>query len=236
MNRGSRRSAFGWPLESYGSSARGTNLEWLPPASGACRTLVIAGVHGEEPETTVILSRALRSLDAVPGHAACVPAVNPDGLLLGTRGNARGVDLNRNLPTTNWQAEPVGYRWHVDESQEDPVPIATGAYPGSEPETGCLLDLIGRLQPEMVVALHAPLACIDDPEESDAGRWLSDRTGLPLVTDIGYPTPGSLGSWAIERGMSLITWEFPRLSIEELSRDFVPVLCDLLREESWECS
>lgn len=221
-------------MESYGSSVKGSPLEWLPPAGGRCRTLVIAGVHGEEPETTVLLSRALRSLDGSPAHAACVPAVNPDGLLLGTRGNARGVDLNRNLPASNWQSDPVGYRWHVDEPEEDPIPIGTGHAPGSEPETSSLLQLIERLQPELVVALHAPLACIDDPDRSKAGHWLSRRTGLPLVSEIGYPTPGSLGSWAIEHSLPVITWEFPRQSIEELSREFVPILCDLLTVEEWE--
>ena len=228
-----RRSALDFALESYGTSSQGRDLQWLPPASGDCRTLVIAGVHGEEPETTVVLSRALRCLREPPSHCACVPSVNPDGLLQGTRGNARGVDLNRNFPASNWQAEAVGYRWHVDEPEAPSVPIQTGESSGSEPEARALIDLIERCQPERILALHAPLACIDDPDGSAAGRWLAERTGLPLVKEIGYPTPGSMGSWAIERKLSLITWEFPRLSIEELSREFVPVLVEILENAAW---
>lgn len=223
----SRRTDLRFQTESYGRSVRGTVLDWVRPGGG-CRTLMIAGLHGEEPETTVILSRALRCLEAPPATTACVLSANPDGLVAGTRGNARGVDLNRNFPAANWQPEPVGVRWHVDEPGSGALPIGTGAAPASEPEARGLIDLIDRLQPELVIALHSPLACIDDPEDSAAGRWLASRTGLPLVRDIGYPTPGSMGSWAMERRLPLITWEFPRRSIEELSRDFVPVLVEWL--------
>ncbi len=223
-----RRADLRFSSERYGQSRNGTALEWIPPRDGACRTLVIAGLHGEEPETTVVLSRALRCLDEAPGSTACVLAVNPDGLALGTRGNARGVDLNRNFPAGNWQGEPVGYRWHLDEADADPVPIHPGDAPSSEPETRALIDLIDRLRPRLVISLHAPLACVDDPDDSPAGRWLASRTGLPLVTEIGYPTPGSMGSWAIERRLPLITWEFPRESVEALSRDYVPVLLEIL--------
>ncbi len=223
-----RRSALPFELEEFGRSRMGAALRFLAPASGRCRTLVVAGVHGEEPETTVILSRALRCLEAVPKSAACVLAANPDGLFLGTRGNAAGVDLNRNFPSSNWQPDPVGYRWHIDEPDAEPVEIRTGNEPASEPESRALLDLIERLQPERVIALHAPLSCVDDPDDSAAGRWLAERAGLPLVTEIGYPTPGSMGSWAMERGLSWITWEFPKQSMEDLSPAYVPLLVEML--------
>ncbi|MCB1064120.1 MAG: murein tripeptide amidase MpaA [Verrucomicrobiae bacterium] len=223
-----RRSALHFSTESYGRSRKGTSLEWVPQRGRECRTLLIAGVHGEEPETTVILSRALRCLTEVSESVACVLAVNPDGLVLGTRGNAMGIDLNRNFPAANWQAEPVGYRWHLDEPERAPVAIGTGDSPASEPETSALIRLIDQLSPRQVIALHAPLACVDDPNESPIGKWLAERSQLPLVTEIGYPTPGSMGSWAIERGLPLITWEFPKDSVESLSRDYVPILTDIL--------
>lgn len=222
-----RRTDFHHDTRSYGQSGRGTRLEWVP-SRAACETLLIAGLHGEEPETTVILSRALRCLADAPATTACILAANPDGLILGTRGNARGVDLNRNFPAANWQPEPVGVRWHVDEPCAGTVPIGTGTHPGSEPETRALIDLIDHLQPRRVIALHAPLACIDDPLDSETGRWLAARTGLPLVRDIGYPTPGSFGTWAAERGLPVITWEFPPSPIETLSRETVPVLVEWL--------
>ncbi len=211
--------------DGYGRSALGLPLEvWRP--SGPARLLVFAGIHGDEPETTRALSTALRRLAEPPGACAVVLAANPDGLLRGTRGNGAGVELNRNFPTRDWRAEPVAHRATLDAPRE--VLLSPGPEPGSEPETRSLIALIEELGPETVVALHAPLGCVDDPGPSAVGRWLAERTGLPLVDGVGYPTPGSFGTWAGERGLSVVTWELPLASPDELARAYVPVLVDLL--------
>ncbi len=79
-----------------------------------------------------------------------------------------------------------------------------------------------------MIALHAPLACIDEARESPLGTWLAERTGLPLVRGVGYPTPGSFGSWGAEQGIAVVTYEFPLASADELVREHVPVLVELL--------
>jgi protein MpaA len=188
--------------------------------------LVFAGIHGEEPETTYALSRALRQLGEPPSRAAIVLAANPDGLIRGTRGNALGVDLNRNFPTGNWRPDPVTCRSTLEDPRD--MVLGTGDHAGSEPETRALLALIEELRPDVVVALHAPLACIDDANESALGRRLAARTGMPLVGDVGYPTPGSFGSWGQEHSVPVITYEFPLAATEVLMRDHVPVLVELL--------
>ena len=106
--------------------------------------------------------------------------------------------------------------------------LSPGSAAGSEPETQALIRLIQELQPEAVIALHAPLGCIDDPDDSELGRRLAERTGMPLVPDVGYPTPGSFGTWAREQGLPVITWEFPLINPDEAARVHVPVLVDLL--------
>ncbi len=215
------------PLEpvTYGRSALGAPLEvWRP--SGRCRMLVFAAIHGEESETTLALSRALRQLTEPSPHCAVVLAANPDGLLRGTRGNARGVELNRNFPTGDWRPDPVPHRFTLDGPRD--VLLSPGPHAGSEPEVQALLALIADLRPEVAIALHAPLACIDDPHQSALGRWLAGRTGLPLVTDVGYPTPGSFGTWGREHALPVITYEFPLADADALVRDHVPVLVELL--------
>ena len=77
----------------YGTSVLGAPLLYFP-CKGKCRLLVMASIHGEEPETTFLLSRALRALDDNLESTAFVLCANPDGVALGTRGNANGVDLN----------------------------------------------------------------------------------------------------------------------------------------------
>ncbi len=211
--------------ETYGRSELGLPLEvWRP--SGRCTLLVFAAIHGEEPETTYALSRALRQIEDPLEHSAVVLAANPDGLVRGTRGNARGVDLNRNFPSNDWQPMPVTHRSTIEDQSD--VLLSTGTHAASEAETRALLSLIADLKPDAVVALHAPLACIDDANDSALGRRLAERTGMPLVRDVGYPTPGSFGSWGFDNGVPVVTYEFPLAATEVLMRDHVPVLVEVL--------
>lgn len=214
-----------WAPTIYGRSVLGLPLEvWRP--TGECRLLVFAAIHGEEPETTYALSRALRQLSEPPEHCAVVLAANPDGLTRGTRGNARGVDLNRNFPSEDWQPKPVTHRSTIEDVSD--ILLSSGEAAASEPETRALLSLIRELEPRAVIALHAPLACIDDANVSALGRRLAQRTGMPLVRDVGYPTPGSFGSWGSDHGVPVVTYEFPLAATEVLMRDHVPVLVELL--------
>jgi protein MpaA len=218
-----------WDPESYGHSHLGIPLEvWLP--AGNCKLLIHAGIHGEEGETTVALSRALRLLSQPSPHCAVVLAANPDGLIRGTRGNARGVDLNRNFPTQDWQSDPVTHRSTLDVERD--VVLSPGTHAGSEVETSALMRLVEELKPETVVALHAPLACIDDANPGPLARWLAEETGMPLVQDVGYPTPGSFGAWGAEQGFGVVTYEFPLTDNDALVRDHVPVLVELLKGDS----
>ena len=149
-------------------------------------TLLLLGVvHGNEPLGGPILTRLVgllkerRSL-LHDSRVIIVPVLNPDGLAANTRTNARGVDLNRNFPASNWAAT---YRH--------------GTAPESEPETRVVVDLIKRFEPTRILSIHSPLDCVnyDGPAHSLAAS-IAQVTPYPLRADIGYPTPGSLGSYA----------------------------------------
>ena len=212
------------PARSFGSSAQGLPLQVYGPADADM--LVMASIHGDENLGTVLLSECLRTLSREDLSATVILVCNPDGVLAGTRCNAHGVDLNRNFPATNWCPDPVYYRNGPAMPQN--IPLSPGSAPGSEPETQALIQLVQRVNPQLIVSLHGFLGCIDDPESSMIARDLARRTGLDLVADVGYATPGSFGSWCAETGYSIITYELPLAGIVALRDSQLPALHDLL--------
>ncbi|WP_027711823.1 murein tripeptide amidase MpaA [Dickeya chrysanthemi] len=222
------RGFFVSPGQEYGRSRLGAPLLWFPAErAGKHSGLILAGTHGDETASVVALSCALRTL--APGKRThhVVLAVNPDGCQLGLRANAYGVDINRNFPAANWQPADTVYRWSEDTPVRD-VRLSTGDAPGSEPETQALCRLIEQLSPPWVVSLHEPLACIDDPLHCELGAWLAEELTLPLVDNVGYPTPGSFGSWCAERQLPCITVELPAIAADSANQRYLPALTRLL--------
>lgn len=214
--------------ERYGASALGAPLLWFPATQPSAQSgLIIAGTHGDENAALVTLSCALRTLEPAHRRHAVVLAVNPDGCQLGLRANARGVDLNRNFPAANWKAGETVYRWNSAAEARD-VALSAGEKPASEPETAALCQLIHTLKPAWVVSFHDPLGCIEDPARTPQGLWLAEAFGLPLVSSVGYETPGSFGSWCADIGLPCITAEFPPVSADEATERFLAAMTALL--------
>jgi predicted deacylase len=190
-----------------GRSVQDRVIEEHAFGAGERPVLVIGAIHGDEPTSEGVtrgliqeLETSLRSAEGVP--VVIVPVANPDGLAAGTRGNARGIDVNRNFPASNWKELPRGRAFN-------------GKTPASEPETRALIATIERLRPRLVVSVHsAPdgRECnnYDGPAREIAER-MTRANGCPSVPTIGYPTPGSLGSWVgNDLGIATITLELPR--------------------------
>jgi protein MpaA len=206
-----RDAARALPLEELGRSTEGRVI-WggrlgaaRPGASAdapAGPLLVLGGVHGDEPasvQAVLGLAARLASGDVIAdGPVWVMPALNPDGLARGSKNSVRDVDLNRNFPARNFQAAHLpGY--------------FPGAHPLSEPETRALAELVEREGTGAVVAVHAPFACVN--YDGPAAAWaeaVAAACGWPARGDIGYPTPGSLGSWlGVDRGLPVLTLELP---------------------------
>lgn len=214
--------------QQYGTSLLGAPLLYFPAANPSTKTgLIIAGTHGDESAAIVALSCALRTITPQQQRHHVILAVNPDGCQLGLRANANGVDLNRNFPAKNWQAGETVYRWNSAANARDVV-LSTGEYAGSEPETQALCTLITQLSPQWVVSLHEPLACIEDPGSSALGERLAANFSLPLVTSVGYATPGSFGSWCADIHLPCITAELPPISADAASECYLAAMIDLL--------
>jgi len=157
--------------ETYGTSVAGRPLEVerVGDPAAPVRVLVVGSIHGNEPAGHAVVRR-LRALAAPAGvQLWLVERSNPDGVVAGTRQNARGVDLNRNFP----------YRWAGGGRPFDTYfPGPRGA---SEPETRALQALVARVRPDLTLYYHQALRLVVLPRGADRGpvRAYARRVGLP---------------------------------------------------------
>jgi protein MpaA len=170
------------------------------------KILVLSMVHGDElPAGYLALFWMNRLAELSNGRNTwrVVPLLNPDGLAAKTRNNARGVDLNRNLPTKNWEVE-AKERWRVVE-KENPRRFP-GEKANSESETQCMLNHLEEFQPDFIVALHTPYGLLDFDGPEKINFALKSFKDLPWKRLGHYP--GSLGRymWA-ERHVPVLTVE-----------------------------
>jgi predicted deacylase len=190
-----------------GRSADGRPLVMEVFGSGPKMVLFIGGIHGDETRALEVARRLADYLAANPDAAAATTVAvlvnaNPDGAARRTRGNAAGVDLNRNFPARNWRPGTIGRR-------ENPGPS-----PASEVETQAILRAVEMLRPDRIVSLHStardqPCNNFDGPAEGLA-QLMATHNGYPVLASVGYPTFGSLGKWAgVDRGLPVITLELP---------------------------
>ena len=204
-------------------------LRDLPAAQGIhkpTRVLVIGGIHGDEPSATVLALHWIELAKQIPAqsHWRFLPALNPDGLLAQkpTRTNARGVDLNRNFPTPNWQNEASAY-WGK-RTKKDPRRWP-GKQPLSEPESKLVFDQMASFAPQLIVSIHAPYGVLD----FDGPSIPPDKLGRLYLDQIGI-YPGSLGNYAgVHRGIPVVTIELPHASRPASVAETRQMWLDLLR-------
>ena len=154
-----------------------------------------------------------------------IPALNPHGLKNFTRHNHNDVDLNRNMPSQNWQSA----KFRIDGEKN---PYYPGDFPASEIETQLLTKLIEGLDFDLIISFHTNhfIRFPNPPQvnydglgtHKDFAIKLARDTELEFTEDIGYPTPGSLGSYSKDKGLTCITIEFDdNITAEELNTKYL---------------
>ncbi len=157
------------------------------------KILVIGVFHGDEPQGEYFINTYLKKNKKPEKNTVFyIPRLN----LSNTRKNKNGVDLNRNFPTKNW----------IKSENND---YFGGEKPNSEEETSFLVDLIDNENFDAIITIHSPYKVInyDGPAES-LSKEIQKFISYPITNDIGYPTPGSFGTYCgVERKIPTVTIE-----------------------------
>lgn len=209
------------------NSNLGTPLIWTVfgdesnPEAKKNTTIVMCGVHGDEITPVKFcwdLMKELKNNQHKDKLVVVAPLVAPDSFFKDrpTRTNGRGVDVNRNFPTTDWKIE-AHKRWKKNlKADKRKYP---GPHPASEQETIFQMNLILRYKPNKVISVHAPLTILDyDGPLLAADKGTSAKQLLEQMSEkasgykiSNYPVfPGSLGNWAgKEKHIPTYTLELP---------------------------
>ncbi|MBI3902091.1 MAG: murein peptide amidase A, partial [Nitrosomonadales bacterium] len=204
----------------------------IGPAAGksgqpALRILLIGGIHGDELTAAAIVFQWMQLAQTPPAqefHWKIAPVVNPDGLLAvkPSRVNARGVDLNRNFPTPNWQTDAPRY-W-AKATRSDPRRFP-GTAPLSEPESRWVQEEIERFRPQLIVSVHAPFGVLD----FDGPAKPPQRFGRLIFNRVGV-YPGSLGNYSgLHKNIPVITIELPNAGTMPPDAEVLRIWQDMLK-------
>jgi len=214
-------------------TAGGRVLVWRDIAAAskrpdkAPRALVIGGIHGDELTSVSIVFRWLEWIGEEAGkkyHWRVIPASNPDGLLIrpSTRVNSKGVDLNRNFPTPDWDSD--AHKYWIERTGRDPRRFP-GDTPGSEIETRWLEKQIADYKPDVIISIHAPYNLLDydgpAPQPLRFGRLALNRLGV---------YPGSMGNYGgLYKNVPVVTIELPNATMMPPLRDQRAMWVDMLK-------
>jgi len=191
-----------WQL--LGETEQGREVVARTLGSGPSRLYLIGGIHGDERPGGENIERVIDLLldsSVIEGLTVrVVRDLNPDGTAHVMRRNMRGIDLNRNWPASNFRPG-----------------ITRGPSPLSELETQALYPDLLSFHPDVVVVFHAarsgPFGNYDGPARELAeafarGTAQAEQAAWRVQADMGYPTPGSLGS------LVGLDWDVPILTLE----------------------
>lgn len=174
----------------YYRSVEKKPIETMTLGDGRRKVLLLASLHGNETETVGLVERFAEHLRTHPELLAestvlVVRSPNPDGAAKRTAHNSRGVDLNRNFPTTNWKTLPNG---------------RAGANPSSEPETRAVMGLLSDFRPHLLVHVkQTPSGGYVNAEGNVVS--LAEDVAQPLhakvLESLGKETSGSVEAYAL---------------------------------------
>lgn len=198
--------------EIIGTSAGGRPIEVSHRGTpGGTVVLVVGVIHGDEDAGLAITDRLAEMPLPAGIDLWLMPMLNPDGQAAQIRGNANGVDLNRNFPH-DWTPIAKPGEWQY-----------SGSGPASEPETKAYIAFTERIRPALTLFYHQDLFRVSPSNGRDGPlrRRYAELTGLPYET-ISGPTSiytGVAATWTrktLPDAMSFVIELGPTLPPDEV--------------------
>lgn len=158
--------------------------------------VVLGSMHGDEKAGMAVVQAFREGKPVKRVDLWVVPTINPDGVAANTRGNAHGVDLNRNFP----------HHWAPQSGA-----TYSGPKPLSEPESRAFRKFLDRVDPTFVVSFHQPLYGIGQAgERRPFVKRLSRGLDLPIKAfNCSGTCYGTMTSWFNAfHGGTAVTVEF----------------------------
>ncbi|MBF0237514.1 MAG: succinylglutamate desuccinylase/aspartoacylase family protein [SAR324 cluster bacterium] len=206
-------------------SVQGRPLIYTVIGEKAPTSLLICSVHSDE-NTSYQCFRLVQWLKENPStlktKLVIVPLINPDGFFgqYKTRTNANRIDLNRNLPTSDWyQMAQKAWGRHYQRDKR----LYPGELANSEPENQFLISLMSTYSPDKLFSIHSPLNFLDldymdESIDDKAVQEVNEKANALAVQFTeesqfvykDYRTfPGSLGRYGDEWKIPVYTLEMP---------------------------
>lgn len=184
--------------------------------------LVVGVIHGDEPIGEFLIEEFLKNKTrTIKNNLFYIPRLN----FSNERKNSSNVDINRNFPSKNWELT----------KKEDNY--FGGFEPNSEIETKFLVNLTNETKFDAIITIHTPYKIINydgvnNPITLPLAKKISAFLNYPIEADIGYATPGSMGTYfGVERNIPIITIECDEeAKKEELYKKFEKLFYFLEKE------
>ncbi|MCU1365518.1 MAG: peptidase family protein, partial [Ilumatobacteraceae bacterium] len=127
-----------------GTSVQGRPITAVRMGTPGGRVVMIVGIiHGDETKGALVTA-ALRTMATPAGiDLWLIDSMNPDGVAANTRGNANGVDLNRNFDV-GWNYIPRSTTNHQ----------YSGEFPEEQPESQAIASFVTAIQPAVAIFYH----------------------------------------------------------------------------------
>lgn len=215
-----------------GASVQGRPITAVRFGDGSHKFVLVGATHGAPERNTYELSEQL--IDYFRAHPSevprnvsmyIVPVLNPDGLAINSRWNARDVDLNRNMDTSDDTCPENDWR-HTVNGAYGVVSDSGGPYPESEPESRLIRDFL--LDADGVIFFHSNAgvvfpACAHEPSRALAQAFAAAANYDFIPVWDRYVITGGMHDWAGGMGIPAITPELVTGELTEFDQNLAGV-------------